>query len=234
MVKLVLLPGMDGTGDLFAPFLAVHEGRACVVRYPTSGALGYDGLTEVARTLMPAAGEQFVLLGESFSGPIAVSLAAQRPANLLGVILCCSFVRNPQPLFAPLRGLLALLPGRPPLALAEAMLCGRYASPPLRGTLAAALAKVSAETLRARLRAVACVDVVPQLQTVEVPILYLRASEDRLVPAAASELVMAESRHARIVELAGPHFLLQVAPQAAARAIQEFLRQIEHRDSQVA
>ncbi|WP_228488314.1 hypothetical protein [Caenimonas koreensis] len=46
---LVLLPGMDGTGDLFAPFIAAWKGPVHVVRYPTDTALNYQELTAFAR-----------------------------------------------------------------------------------------------------------------------------------------------------------------------------------------
>ncbi|WP_222432862.1 alpha/beta fold hydrolase [Caenimonas sedimenti] len=107
-MTLVLLPGMDGTGELFAPFIAAYGGATQVVRYPPTAVLNYAGLEEVARSALPR-GEPFVLLGESFSGPIAISLAASRPPNLLGVILCCTFARNPRPFLGPFRSLLPML-----------------------------------------------------------------------------------------------------------------------------
>ena len=48
---LVLLPGMDGTGELFAPFVAAlkREFKVVVVRYPTNEPLGYAELEAIAR-----------------------------------------------------------------------------------------------------------------------------------------------------------------------------------------
>jgi len=45
-LTLVLLPGMDGTGDLFDAFVAAVSGgcRCKVVRYPVGEALGYPEL----------------------------------------------------------------------------------------------------------------------------------------------------------------------------------------------
>ena len=93
MKKLLLLPGMDGTGRLFAPFLEAI-GPAVdvqVVRYPGNGSSGYEGLVELARAALPTDGD-FFILGESFSGPVAISLAAAHPPGLMGLILCCTFV----------------------------------------------------------------------------------------------------------------------------------------------
>lgn len=51
ITRLVLLPGMDGTGTLFEPLLDVlaAEWEPIVVRYPPDEALGYDALLEVVR-----------------------------------------------------------------------------------------------------------------------------------------------------------------------------------------
>jgi pimeloyl-[acyl-carrier protein] methyl ester esterase len=225
MVTLVLLPGTDGTGDLFTPFLADFAGKAKVVRYPTSEALGYSELEQIARDALPV-GEPFVLLGESFSGPIAVCLAASRPPNLLGVVLCCSSVKNPRPLLGPFGPLVNFLPAKPPLKLMEALLYPGFTSSGLRESLKRALAQVSSAALRARIRAVAHVDVVRQLQEVDVPILYLRATEDRVVPASAGAMVVAKAKNAKLVELAAPHFLLQSAPKPAANIIREFIAEV--------
>jgi len=96
MTKLILMPGMDGTGQLFAPFLdALGDSmESCVLRYPTDEPLGYSELLPRIRTELPQSGS-FVLLGESFSGPLTVMLAAEEPAGLRGVILCASFATNP-------------------------------------------------------------------------------------------------------------------------------------------
>ena len=91
---------MDGTGELFADFIAaLHDAVVpLVVSYPKGQVLDYEALTEFARASIPF-DRPFVLLGESFSGPVAIALAAFRPPGLRGLILCCSFARNPVPAF---------------------------------------------------------------------------------------------------------------------------------------
>jgi len=51
ITRLVLLPGMDGTGILFEPLLNVlpREWEPIVVRYPPDEARGYDELLEVVK-----------------------------------------------------------------------------------------------------------------------------------------------------------------------------------------
>ena len=160
MTTLVLLPGMDGTGKLFAPLLAALSPRlhVIVVRYPTAVPLDYEDLVGLARAELPAE-EEFVILGESFSGPVAVSLAAQAPPKLRGLILCASFVCSPVPRPAMLKPLTHPLPlGAIPAGVLSVPLLGRFRNSRTRRSLADALATVHANVLRARIRSVLTVD----------------------------------------------------------------------------
>src|SRR5262245_41048704 len=70
---LVLLPGLDGTGKLFGPF--VERAHATfdvkVVEYPADERLGYPELEALVGRGLPTSGP-FFLVAESFSGPIAI------------------------------------------------------------------------------------------------------------------------------------------------------------------
>jgi len=224
VITLVLLPGMDGTGELFAPFIAALDGafEVVVVRYPGDRALGYEALEGIAREALPK-DRPFVLLGESFSGPIAVSIAASAPPGLVGLVLCCSFVRNPLP---ALRRLVWLVDGLPmrlaPVRLLGHLVLGRDSTAALRDALVRSLGQVSPAALKARLRAVLGVDVSAKLETVSVPVLCLRASRDRVVPRSAGALVMRLAPRSQHVEIDASHFLLQGAPNDAARVVRQF------------
>jgi len=228
MVTLVLLPGMDGTGNLFGPFIAALKGEfdVKVVRYPTGQALNYSELESIARAALPVDGP-FVLLGESFSGPIAISLAAQRPSQLKGLLLCCTFVRNPRPIFSGLHFLVDVLPVSAPVGLLSRLLLGRFSTPALRAALGEALAQVSPVALRARIKSVLSIDVSEQLRAGTVPTIYLCANFDRVVPAAASQLVTQLNPNVRVVQFEAPHFLLQAAPAKAARVVGDFMRDVQ-------
>ena len=230
MVTLVLLPGMDGTGTLFEAFVAAlgSEFNVKVVSYPTTEPLGYPELESIARTALPSEGP-FVILGESFSGPIAVSLAASCSSQLKGLVLCCTFVRNPRPVFSVLKPFVGVLPvAFAPVHFLFHLLLGRSYTAALCTALTQALAQVSPSALRARLRAVLSVDVLAKLAEVNVPVLYLRASHDRLVPQTASKLVAQLCPHAEVVQLEAPHFLLQAVPSEAARIVAAFVREVEN------
>lgn len=229
MAVLVLLPGMDGTGDLFASFVQALGSTQSVqiVRYPASETLGYAELEAVAQAALPE-GRPYFLLGESFSGPIAISLAASNPSQLRGLILCCTFAKNPRPGLGWVQGLAKHVPVRPPISVLEALLCGRFASPKLRSALAAVLAPVPLTALQARLAAVVSVNVLPELRSLRLPVLYLRATEDRVVPRSASELVLANCSSAQAIPLVAPHFLLQAVPEEAAAVVAKFMQEVEN------
>lgn len=225
---LVLLPGMDGSGDLFAPLTAVlgDQCELLVMRYPPDQPLGYAALTQWVRAHLPE-GRAFVLLGESFSGPLAISLAAQQPPGLCALVLCVSFTRNPRPGLWALRWLLPLLPFKAlPAWLLSALLLGRFANPALRQALAQALEPVHERVLRARAEAILRVNVDQELAQVDVPILYLRGDHDRLVPGRVSQRLRRIQPALQVVGIQAPHCLLQVAPVEAAAALDDFLRTV--------
>lgn len=226
MSTLVLLPGMDGTGRLFGPFVeALGAGtRTIVVPYPADEALGPRDLERIARSHLPA-DTPFVLLGESFSGPIAVAIAASPPPGLRGLVLCCSFASSPRPSLrwlGPLTGVLPLGAG----ALLHRALLGRFATPGRRRELTEAIAAVAPGVLRKRLRAVLATDVVAPLARVRVPVLCLRATEDLVVPRAATEGILRALPTARLAEVDGPHLLLQTRPDDGAKLVADFAREV--------
>ena len=221
---VVLLPGLDGTGELFEAFAAALDPQVCpiIVRYPGDQILSYPALLESARAQLPAR-MPFVLLGESFSGPIAIALAASEPLGLVGVVLSCSFARNPYPLLRWSRRLVRRMPI--PLqssAVANRLLFGRHSTPELGGALRHALRSVDAKVLRARAASVLTVDVTANLKRLRRPVLYLRATDDRLIPASAGRFIQLHHRRTEVVDFAGPHGLLQARPNETAARVSEF------------
>jgi len=230
MTTLVLLPGMHGTGPLFSPFLDALPPnlRTRVVSYPTHEPLAYSELKSIACRDIPSGGS-VVLLGESFSGPIAVSIAAKLGSQVQGLVLCCTFIRNPRPALSPLRPLTSIFPfGLMPTSAIAKILLGSFATPELRRLLGEAFQPVSPAALRTRLREIMTVDESRALASVRCPVLYLRATHDVLVPMAAWQEVLRHSPNARLVELRGPHCLLQAAPYEAAREVVTFIRGLEN------
>ncbi len=224
--KAILLPGLDGSGRLFGPLLAAGP-RAFdpePIAFPPDRALGYDALAELVRPLLPR--RRYVLLAESFSGPLAVRLAAERPRGLAALILAATFVHRPlDPLLHPLRGLVgARLFGMPmPAAVVRRLLAGPDAPDGVVGEVQRAVAGVTPEVLAHRSLEALTVDARDALAGVEVPILFVAPTRDRLIRRDAHEDVLALRPDAEIALLDAPHMVLQRCPHASLSRIEEFL-----------
>jgi len=223
---LVLLPGLDGTGLMFEPLLPFLEGlEPLVLRYPAE-LTSYAECLAFARAQLPA-DRPFLLLGESFSGPVAIALAAEAPAGLRGLVLCGSFARNPRPALAWTAPFLrALPPARLPPLLLRFLLFGKWHTPALTGLARTMFPQAPAATLKARLLAVLALDHTALLARIRVPVLALCASRDRLVPRAAIRWLRAHLPGLETLTLEGPHWLLQARPQACAQALRDFAGRI--------
>jgi pimeloyl-[acyl-carrier protein] methyl ester esterase len=199
---------MDGTGSLLAEFIAALPSglQPVVVTYPVDRSMDYAELEQLARASLPAE-RPFVLVGKSFSSPIAISLAASKPAGLRGLVLVCSFARSPISVPSGLSSVISRFPVKLiPTRITAALLLGCYVSRPLRERLSAAISKVHPAAWRARLNAVLSADVAVCVSSIRVPVLYLRAAQDRVVPRRASELIGKLLPSTQVVELEAPHY----------------------------
>jgi pimeloyl-ACP methyl ester carboxylesterase len=223
MTAVVVLPGLDGTAALLEGFCAALGTLgvpASAVAYPPDRPLGYGDLEPIARAALPSV--PFVLLGESFSGPLAIRIAADRPPGLIGLALSTTFARAPVGGLSALAPLLRFAPSKPPMPLLSWSLLGQWATPQLQAQLGAALRRVSPAALRARAAATLRVDVSSLLGSIAVPVLQLVASHDRLLANSASAQLAAGLPQCQTVRLPGPHLLLQTATQPAAQAVATF------------
>ena len=227
MTALVVLPGLDGTATLHTEFVTSVSpafDSVTVVPYPPDQALGYVALEALVRTSLPPAAP-FVLLGESFSGPIALSIAANPPPNLVGIVLSTTFAKSPVPLLSPLAVFTRIAPVRAlPLALLSWLLLGRWTTPHLEASLQSALLAVSPAVLRFRVAEAMRADVSASLGVVAAPVLYLRAIHDRLLSAATGRHILSAIPQCTATDIMGPHLLLQAAPQDCAHAVGDFAK----------
>ena len=93
---LVLLPGLDGSGKLFDPFIKQfpQASRITVIPYPTDRHIPFNQLGDYLAPLLPN-DKPLAILGESYSGPVALSLAARGDINIQKLILVASFAKYP-------------------------------------------------------------------------------------------------------------------------------------------
>ncbi len=222
---LCILPGLDGTTRLLGAFIeAAKPAFASVhaIAYPHDTPMDYAALETYARARLPQEAP-FVLLGESFSGPVAIAIAAKPPPNLIGLVLSTTFARAPVPLISSLAPFMRIAPVRAaPMPLLSAILLGRWATPALRRELRSALLDLAPAVVRVRAAAAMRVDMTARLADIAVPTLCLRARHDRLLRPRATRELLDGLRDAREAAFDGPHLLLQTRTDVAADEVMRF------------
>ncbi len=227
-LTLVLLPGLDGTGVLFDPLLKTLPPAVTphVIPLPKELPATYKELLPIVAASLPT-DSRYSLLGESFSGPLALMLAASRPNGLIGVILCASFISNPTflPSFARYLVKSCFFRVTPVFIQAKALIAG-YSTPDLRRLLARAHSGVPAEVMAQRIRSILSVDCTSELVNCPVPVAYLRGARDKVVSSGNCRQILLANPRVREFTIAAPHLVLQTQPRAAVEAIMTFIQEI--------
>ncbi len=224
-VVVVLLPGMDGTGTLFKEFvLRLPAGiDAKIIRYPDNKFLTYEQLAELAISVVPD-NEPYVIIAESYSGPVAALLAANPVGDLRAVIFASSFVSFPFGRIGPwIATLLPLRLFRPraPAWILRWLLMDSATSSELICEVQSAIARVSPEVLVRRLREALNANFAEILRSCTVRIVCLLPDSDRLLGTRGLRGFLAAKPHIETIKIRGPHFLLQCAPDNSLLALQE-------------
>lgn len=224
-LPIVLLPGLDGTEDLRRELLDKLSVRRPVqlIEYPIDRVLGYDKL--VAYVIERAPRGPFIILGESYSGPIAIEIAAA-DRRVAGLVLAASFAQHPLP--SQLAALVwALDLGWTPKRLIAAALLGSWSTPAIEARLKGALAKLPREIVQARVCDALRVDKRDQLRWVHCPLLYLHGRGDRLVRRKSVDEIIGARPDCQVHRLDAPHMLLTTHADAAAAVIDQFCSELE-------
>jgi pimeloyl-ACP methyl ester carboxylesterase len=216
----VLLPGLDGTGELLEGFAAdaPPNFECLLMRYPTDELLGYDALTDLVLKRIPA-DRPLILIAESFAGPLGTRLAERLGDRVIALVFCNSFVTPPR---SPLLRFLArtmMFRIRLPKRVLAAIALTPLSTPELESLVDATVRKVDPAVFAGRVRELLTVDDRPALRRVRAPIHYLRGTHDRLVPEKGLREITEAVPTVRVHRIHGPHALLQTASAAAWAAI---------------
>ena len=227
-MKLVLMPGMDGSGELFREFVAaLPEGlEAEVPRYPPDAWVPGRELAKSIAAGLPKG--PVVLVAESYSTGLAVRIAGMRPEGLRGVVLCAGFCTSPLrgwKRWVAMRGAPVLGWVTPPAWAGRWLLLGQDASKAMVEAWVAAVSWVEPKVLAARVREVLRLDVLADLALVRVPVLYLQPTQDQMVdPRCLEEMQMV--RPGRTLAIDGPHLLIRKEPELVAEVVVGFVREL--------
>jgi pimeloyl-[acyl-carrier protein] methyl ester esterase len=225
-LPIVLLPGLDGMGELLRSMSAQLAARRPVdlIDYPLDRWLSYAEL--VAYVVGRVPDRQFVILGESYSGPIAIAIAKTDP-RVAGLVLASSFARHPLP--AQLAHLVWALDLKwAPKPLIASALMGRWSAPETETQLYRVLAKLPREIVQGRVRDALRVDKLDQLRRTRCPLLCLHGRQDRLVGKRSVHEIIDARPDGKLQWLDAPHMLLTTHAEAAAGIIDAFCSRLEN------
>jgi len=219
-----MLPGLDGTGELFEEFsnhLPSSLSKS-FCRYSCDPSLGYDELQEFAEQILPI-DAPYVVLGESFSGPIAIRIASRRPEFLKGLVLVNTFLSCPRP---SLGNMLPLIPDsvlrRPPSALIKYMVKECENDSFASEKVSSIIVKLKVSLVRSRLQSIREIDVSWEASEVKVPVCILQSVRDTFIPRVATRSLNSAFIDAMSIAMPGNHFLLQTFPKKSAATVARF------------
>lgn len=227
---IVLLPGLDGTGSLFGPLLSVlpEDFIPVVITYPKDKVLYYEQLFPYIREVMPW-GQPYILLAESFAGPMALKFAAEQHENIDAIVLCSAFfskIAAPSPSWTSFFTKEKWFENATPDSAVKQLVTGGVCEPSLLAAIKSAISSVKPEVLSHRIRLMFETDVTAALNEIKAPILCLAGSQDKLGSAQATKMLFSIKPDAGSVMLDTSHLVLQTKPREAIEAIQKFLEKL--------
>lgn len=225
-MHVVILPGLDGTGKMLTEFVEGMGTQHSIqpITYPADLILSYPELTQFVFKTLPE-DKPYVILAESFSGPIAVKLAAQDPKGLRAIIFAASFVQKPNALprffgkfakFFPLTTSLSY-------KLASPITFGKWATEKQESNLESAIKSVSKNVLADRIKSIMAVDELASFRKLKLPMLYLQPTQDRLVSKSSVNHMRKHNENMCLQEIEGSHFILQTNATSCSKAISAFV-----------
>lgn len=218
---IVLVPGMDGTGQLFyrqVPRLARSYAVATYALRDTAESMEelVGDLAHVVDAVAPADG-RVTIVGESFGGALALSFALEHPDRVGGLVVLNSFAHfTPQfRLHLAIAGLQTMPWGM--MGLVRRLTGWRLHSRHTHRDELRRFMELTAQASRVgyinRLRILTAYDVRERLQEIEAPTLFLAAEQDHLIPSVAQAEYMAARVPAAVVRiLAGHGHICLIAP----------------------
>lgn len=163
-----------------------------------------------------------ILVAESFSGPIAAHIALRYREQVAGIVFAASFVTPPHP---ALLDLVRIMPTSA-FGVMRAMLIKQFCVNGVRDKTVVEEASVIVNALESamikrRLMLLAGLVKLPIVR-IDIPVLSLRATQDRLITQTAKSSIATTFPNAISIDVEAPHFLLQTRPEECWRHIEKF------------
>ncbi len=218
-IKLILLPGMDGTGKLFDPLIKLLPEAIDKEVIPLSSLKEGDAESQAYEIARRLGEEQIVIFAESYSGIIAYQLCQINTLNIKHVIFAASFLSRPSYFsrFGYLAPLSIIRFNLLPEFLLSWLFFGSVHRIELVKLFLSALQLVSNTTLKRRLKNIACM--VEPDKTIQTACTYLQASNDKLVNKKAIISFQKLCINLHVKQIIGGHFIAQSNPEKCLEVI---------------
>ncbi len=222
-MQLLLLPGLDGTCKLFSRFMHMRPPTfSCEVLAYDDGFTKFDDYVNAVKMRL-SADAKTVLIAESFSGPIAAQIASRCRDRIAGVVFAASFVKPPH------ASLLNLAEIAPTLLfnLMRETLVNHFCVNGVHDKVVldeakAVVGALASEVIKRRLMLLGSLAKL-QLAPIDIPVLSLRATQDRLITQAATSSITTTFPKTISIDVEAPHFLLQTRPEECWRHVEKFV-----------
>ena len=229
--NLILLPGLDGTGALFDDLVDQLEEKFHIIclSYPSNQHCSLDDLAQMVKDKMPDP-QNTIILAESFSGLVALTLLEKLLIHPKGIIFGMCFVEPP---FKALLRVVSKIPIKhiPWIHIPDAMyrkFClGNSATKQQVKNLQKVLSKVNPGVIFQRLRLIETFRIPDQSKNWDIPCGYIQATMDRLISYKAAFWFSQNFQSFSLKTIPGPHFLMQSQAEQCATYILDFDQYLE-------
>ena len=198
-----------------------------MIDYQKDRLLSYAELAELVTAQLPD-DEDFIIVAESFGGPIAYLIAKNAPQHLKFVVYAASYIDSPNKLLLKFRFILPLifkLSARLPDKILNLALLGGMGSLAHIHKLKALLLGFPVSLFSHRLNELARLSM--PLDKTDVKAIYIRPRSDYLVTDSGYLSVAKWHKAVHRIETEGTHFLFQSNPLACAKIIKTELKKLK-------
>ena len=218
-MKILLLPGLDGTGLLFDKLIEEIPSAfdVEVVSYDSVEAVSYsDQAVEVAARLKS---RDIFIVGESYSGRVAYELCQILGKRVKGVVFLASFISRPSVIsrFATILPISLLKPSALSKFLLHMFGFNLAGGPEIVTPVFCSLQKTDKRKLKSRLSNIA--KLANPNAKVGCPVTYVRPSTDLLVGGNSVKYLASMCPNFNQVIVSGGHFIAQSNPVLCAKVI---------------
>ena len=192
------------------------------ISYSTHQKRSYSQLIDYVQEKLNTLDTPYVLLGESFSGPLSLMLGQAKPQGLIGIILVATFVQ------APNLEIGRFLPWTIGFILTKPLynlriLLSKSRNKGFINAISTELQKVSPKVLADRIQSIFTVNAIQALTDCDVPLIYFRGTKDFIVPQKNLDLMTKVKPDIAVAHFDTQHFLLQSKPNEVWQEISQFI-----------